>query len=336
MGQMCVPSTSVYNSIQTVFVGIICGALLCFFVVFIGVIILKKRQQKLNKKLAKDQLINDEYDQLEFIRQLDDLRPYAEYFLFMLNDTRKQIRKSYLTGDTTAAAKFYPIIRDLAKILILLNRPIELIDGPPHDWNRLLQWADRILAQYKSQQQTKEFIEFLQTSTSQSSSRIFNNEDARLVSDHTTFKSLFYSTPVVQNRKKILLPAIPADIIRDSNINQKCAKDIKNRSNQMQSDDITARKYIRPKNLRELNADDDHTYNNDKNISGSLISLQEFVNESRNEKNVSSKKHYSSNFDNDLENINSYQSKGSLQVVDDDLIEFKLGLRPQDEIITEL
>jgi len=334
MGQMCVQSTSVYNSIQTVFVGIICGAFLCFFVVFIGVIILKKRQQKLNKKLVKDQLINDEYDQLEFIRQLDDLRPYAEYFLFMLNDTRKQIRKSYLTGDTTAAAKFYPIIRDLAKILILLNRPIEMIDGPPHDWNRLLQWADRILAQYKSQQQTKEFIEFLQSSTSQSSSRIFNNEDTRLVSDHTTFKSLFYSTPVVQNRKKILIPAFPSDIIRESNIDQNCGKDIKNKSNHMKLDDITARKYIRPKNLQELNISD-HMYNDQKNISGSLISLQEFVNESQNEKNVN-KKHCSSNFDNDLENINSYQSKGSLQVVDDDLIEFKLGLRPQDEIITEL
>ena len=48
------------------------------------------------------------------------------------------------------------------------------------------------------------------------------------------------------------------------------------------------------------------------------------------------KKYYPSNFDSDLEHINSYQSKGSLQVVDDDLIEFKLGLRPQDEIITEL
>ncbi|CAG9807921.1 unnamed protein product [Chironomus riparius] len=330
MGQICVQST-VYNSIQTVLVGIICGAFLCVLVVFISAIILKKRQQKLHKKLIKDQLINDEFDQLEFIRQLDDLRPYSEYFLFMLNDTRKQIRKSYLSGDTTAAAKFYPIIRDLAKILILLNRQIEVIDGPPHDWNRLLQWADRILAQYKSQLQTKEFIEFLQSSSSHSSSRIFNNEDTRLVSDHTTFKSLFYSTPVVHNRKKIILPSIESDLTKNTNINQKLAKDVSYKSTQINFD-ISPRKYIHTENKQEL-SQSDHVHN-DKNKSGSLISLQDFVNESH--LKIVDKKHYPSNFESDLEHINSYQSKGSLQVVDDDLIEFKLGLRPQDEIITEL
>lgn len=317
MGQICVQS-SAFNSIQTVFVGIICGAFLCFFVVFIGVVILKKRQQKIHKKLLKDQLINEEYDQQEFIKQLDALRIYSEYFLFMLNDTRKQIRKSYLSGDTTAAAKFYPIIRDLAKILILLNRPIEVIDGPPHDWNRLLQWADRILAQYKSQHQTKDFIKFLQSPTSQSSLRIFNNEDTRLVSDHTTFKSLFYSTPVIQNRKKIEIPLDNrSDLTKNSNIN-----------NKLELYNNSSRKYIHPENLHELSK-------SDKNINESLISLQDFVNESQ-EEIVNKKKHSFSNFDNDLDHINSYQSKGSLQVVDDDLIEFKLGLRPQDEIITEL
>ncbi|XP_070503555.1 uncharacterized protein T48 [Chironomus tepperi] len=321
MGQICVQS-SISNSIQTVFVGIICGVFLCFFVVFICVVILKKRQQKLHKKLIKDQLINDECDQIEFIRQLDDLRPYSEYFLFMLNDTRKQIRNSFISGDKTAAAKFYPIIRDLAKILIILNRPIEVIDGPPHDWNRLLQWADRILVQYKSQQ-TKEFIEFLQSSTSQSSSRIFNNEDTRLVSDHSTFKSLFYSTPIVENRKKIVLPVIPSDSTKHSNNNQKCAKDVRYLSTQMQFDHFTSKKYICTENLQEFSQSD---YNHDKNICGSLITLQDFVNESQHK--IVNKKHYSSNFDN--------HSKGSLQVVDDDLIEFKLGLRPQDEIITEL
>lgn len=318
MGQICVQSSSAFNSIQTILVGIICGAFLCFFVVFVGVVILKKRQQKIHKKLIKDQLINEEYDQQEFIKQLDDLKPYGEYFLFMLNDTRKQIRKSYLSGDTTAAAKFYPIIRDLAKILILLNRPIEVIDGPPHDWNRLLQWADRILAQYKSQHQTKEFIKFLQSPTSQSSSRIFNNEDTRLVSDHTTFKSLFYSTPTVQSRKKI---GLPSDNLTDLTKNSKVKEKLEFYNN-------STRKYIHPENnLQELSK-------SDKNINESLISLQDFVNESQHE--IINKKYYSSNFDSNMEHINSYQSKGSLQVVDDDLIEFKLGLRPQDEIITEL
>lgn len=129
MGKVCYPS-SISSSIQTVFIGVVCGAVLCFAIVLVGVLMFKRKHQKLNKKSIKDQLIDEEYDRHEFIQQLDELRPHSEVFLHMLNDTRKQIRKLHVSGDNTASAKFYPIVRDLAKILILLNRPVELIDGP--------------------------------------------------------------------------------------------------------------------------------------------------------------------------------------------------------------
>lgn len=307
MGRICHQS-SFYNSMQTLIAGGICGAFLCFLFVFIGVLMFKRKQHKMNKKSIKDQLIDDEYDRHEFVRQLDELRPYAEYFLHILNDTRKQIRKSYVSGDKTVAAKYHPIVRDLAKILILLNRPVELIDGPPHDWSRLLQWADRILAQYKPQQQLTQLIEFLQSSASQSS-----QDDSRLTSQHTTFKSLFYSTPVVQNRKKIMSSTLPPTI----NLNSSLAAE---------ENDESIDKINSINQFKSFNSDD---------VRGSLISLQEFINESK-PRSANQPDESSNCYGDSFEHVKNYLSKGSLLLIEDELIEFKLRHRPQDEIITEL
>lgn len=302
MGRICFPATNVQGSIQTVLIGIVCGTFLCLFVILMGVIMLRKKQQKIHRKSAKDQLIDDEYDRHEFVRQLDELRPHAEHFLFMLNDTRKQIRKAYILGDTTASAKFYPIIRDLAKILILLNRPAELIDGPPHDWNRLLQWADRILSQYKPQQITQ-LIDILQSShppTESPGLLTSANDDARLVSKHTTFKSLFYSTPVIQTRKSFSSTLPPSMSLKSS------------------SDEIE----------NEIKINDE-----------SLISLRDFGGSSASIKSSASKKKrndqinaYGDTFD----HIKNYLSSASSLVIEDEFLEYRLGLRPQDEITTEL
>lgn len=198
MGRVCYPNLINSSMYSTVFVGIGCGAVLCFIIVFVGVMVVRRKQQKIQTKSIKSHLINDEYARHEFMRQLDELRPHAELFLHMLNDTRKQIRKSHISGDTMAASKYHPIIRDLAKILILINRPIELIEGPPHDWNRLYSWADKILTHYKPQQ-IIQLIEFLQNSPTHSSSDVV---DSRFANKNTsTFCSLFYSTPVVKTRK---------------------------------------------------------------------------------------------------------------------------------------
>lgn len=312
MGRVCQP-TNVSNSIQTVMIGVICGALLCFIIVLMGVMVFKRKHQKLNKKSIKDQLIDDEYDRHEFVRQLDDLRPHAECFLHMLNDTRKQIRKMHVSGDNTASAKFYPIVRDLAKILILLNRPVELIDGPPHDWNRLLLWADRILAQYKPQQITQ-LIEFLQAPTPSS---LNDDVDSRFTSKHTTFKSLFYSTPTTHNRKSFA-STLPPTVNNSLNV-----KDFSKRNSM--SDGSSDIKHL------------SLTCEGEKVTTTSLISLQDFDDASSTQTTTLRKKNRKKNpFGESFNHVKNYLSSGSLWMVEDEFIEFKLGSRPQDEITTEL
>jgi hypothetical protein len=341
MGRTCVPS-NVNNSIKTVMIGVACGALLCFIIVLM---VFRRKQQKMNRKSIKDQLIDDEYDRHEFLRQLDDLRPHAELFLFMLNDTRKQIRKSYISGDTTASAKFYPIVRDLAKILILLNRPVELIDGPPHDWNRLLLWADRILAQYKPQQQITQLIEFLQSPTSllpQPSPILDQDDDTRLVSKHTTFKSHFYSTPVVQNRRKFgnsatLPPSINLNASHHNNNNCRSKNDRNLSDSEEEDDDKHHHHHLSLPPAKIIN--EDESYEKGGGGGGSLISLQDFLSESNqsvSKQHLRNSHHHQSQYGDSFEHVKNYLSSGSLLVVEDELIEFKLGSRPQDEITTEL
>lgn len=294
MGRVCYP-TNVPNSIQTVVIGIICGAIICFVTVLVGVVMFKRKHHKLIEKSIKDHLIDEEYDRHDFIGQLEELKPHAECFLCMLNDTRKQIRMLHASGDNAASAKYYPIVRDLAKILLLLNRPVELIEGPPHDWNRLLLWADRILALYTPQKITQ-LIEFLQTPTP----LLLNTDvDSRL-------KSLFYSTPTTHNRKFCTSTLPVATEVGFS----------KTRSNGGGSD-------LRHESL-PLDAE---------NVaSSSLISIND-LDEKKIKKNL---KHKRNPFDESFQHVKKYLSSGSLWMVEDEFIEFKLGLRPQDEITTEL
>lgn len=332
MGRICFPTPNVHNLMQTTIIGIFCGALFCFLIILMGVVMFRRKHQKMHRKSAKDQLIDDEYDRHEFIRQLDELRPHAEYFLFMLNDTRKQIRKAYVTGDTTASARFYPIVRDLAKILILLNRPVELIDGPPHDWNRLLLWAERILSQYKpQQQQITQLIDILQSSTSQSptpastSSILNNDDDIRLVSKHTTFKSLFYSTPVAQTRKSFssgLSATLPPSMTLNSPSNINTHENISDKPSTPTQDE----------SLISL-----------QDFGGSMTSLKQQQHNSKvkfrnsqHEQQMSNNNNNATSYGESFDHVKNYLSSGSLLVVEDELIEFKLGLRPQDEITTEL
>lgn len=84
----------------------------------------------------------------------------------MLNDTRRQLRELHRAGDNNAIAAYKPVVRDLAKILLLLNRPQEKI-CLPDDWEHLFQWAEKTLKRYKrmsevSQPQVAQLINFLQ------------------------------------------------------------------------------------------------------------------------------------------------------------------------------
>lgn len=44
-----------------------------------------------------------------------------------------------------------PVLKDLSRILILLNRPEDNIGLPPADWETLLAWGERVLRRYKKQ-----------------------------------------------------------------------------------------------------------------------------------------------------------------------------------------
>jgi hypothetical protein len=180
MGRICYPVGLTGSTLATI-VGIVAGVILCLIFVVFSIAMVKRKKRR---KSLKESLIETRLDRDEFLKQLDELRPQSEYFLQMLNDTRRQIRKLHNSGDVSAAAAYHPVVRDLAKILILLNRPVQLnlISGPPHDWNRLLAWAELILDRYKPQ--LTQLIEFLQSPAVSNGA-----SDPRLVSSQlSTFK----------------------------------------------------------------------------------------------------------------------------------------------------
>lgn len=180
MGRICRPNGYSDPMLATI-VGLTLGAAFCLVLLVLAVVMIKRKQRQ---KFARNSLIDDSIEREDFLKQLEELRPNAEYFLAMLNDTRRQIRKLFLAGDHAGANSYRTIVRDLAKILILLNRPIELIAKPPHDWNRVYIWALRILDRYKPQM--TQLIDFLQTPSTTATI----NSDSRLgSSQYSTFKS---------------------------------------------------------------------------------------------------------------------------------------------------
>ncbi|XP_050422192.1 uncharacterized protein LOC126834367 isoform X2 [Adelges cooleyi] len=94
---------------------------------------------------------SDDCDRLEFFKQLDNLRPEAPVFLSMLNETRKQVRELQGPSRQHSAIQAYrPVLKDLSRILILLNKE-DCYINPPADWETLLAWGDRVLRRYKKQ-----------------------------------------------------------------------------------------------------------------------------------------------------------------------------------------
>ncbi|XP_059610785.1 uncharacterized protein LOC132257771 isoform X2 [Phlebotomus argentipes] len=174
MGQICRP-TGFASPVLEATVGILVGCLLCAGIIATTLYIIRRKRRR---KCLQEALIDDTIERAEFLKQLDELRPNAEYFLAMLNDTRRQIRKLHLAGDTTGATAYCQIVRDLAKILLLINKPADVLNGPPHDWSRLSSWAVRVLERYKPQ--IAQLIDFLQSPAA----------DPRLAAcQHHTFKS---------------------------------------------------------------------------------------------------------------------------------------------------
>ncbi|XP_053680810.1 uncharacterized protein LOC128731703 [Anopheles nili] len=304
MGRVCHP-VGMSGSFLAAIVGIVAGAILCVLLIVGALAVLRRRQKR---KKYRESFIDENIDRLEFLRQLDELRPQAEYFLQMLNDTRRQIRKLHLAGDSAGAATYHPVVRDLAKILILLNKPIELINAPPHDWQRLYVWAERVLDRYKPE--LAQLIEFLQQPSA---------SDPRLgSSDHSTFKASFQQQD----------HALGSDL--SPSLSQK------NERNLLQPELIQLQKH------RTL-----PTMQTTHHFLGSLISLHEFDERSSHTTDTSSNHHSTGGgiggggnnpFDDTFDHVRTYLSTSGMNDsslwLQDEF--FKLGFRPQDEITTEL
>ncbi|XP_030755267.1 uncharacterized protein LOC115881771 [Sitophilus oryzae] len=116
----------------------------------------------------------------------------------MLNDTRLQMRQLHQDGDSSAISAYEPVVRDLAKILLLLNRNIDSI-YMPDDWEHLFSWAEKALKRYKrmsdtSQPEVAQLIDFFQSSSDPEEPEY----SVRGSTTMSTFKP-FGSSPSLQN-----------------------------------------------------------------------------------------------------------------------------------------
>lgn len=141
-------------------------------------------------------------ERAEFLKQLATLRGEAGNFLEMLSETRNRFRR--LGGPDSATdtrAKAYrAVVRDLSRVLTLLNRREEHIVTVPGDWRRLLSWAARVLARYKRQKAAKEAgditaLEPLATGTLYQTRRQAQAERCRLVAQGGQCSAPFQDPP---------------------------------------------------------------------------------------------------------------------------------------------
>lgn len=170
MGRMCLPRGSflgLSNESLAVLTGILTGGLLCALIVGGAIVYVRHRQKTAQNIVETSSDLDDTPERRDFVKQLETLRPYAQNYLDMLNDTRRQVRELHQQGDTGAIGAYKPVIRDLAKILLLLNKPVDRA-AMPEDWEHLFNWAEKTLKRCKrlsevSQPQVAQLINFLQT-----------------------------------------------------------------------------------------------------------------------------------------------------------------------------
>lgn len=169
MGRICVQIGNILgisNDTLTILTGVLCGSLLCLILIGTAFVYVKYKRRNVQQTIDTGSELDDTPERRDFLKQIETIRPYAHTFLDMLNDTRRQMRELYNEGDNTALAAYRPVVRDLAKLLLLLNRPIERI-AIPDDWEHLYNWAEKTLKRYKrmsevSQPQVAQLINFLQ------------------------------------------------------------------------------------------------------------------------------------------------------------------------------
>lgn len=171
MGRICKETGYMFGltgSQVAILVGVVSGATICIFIILCGAIIVHRRKKKAAKII---QQFEDSAERREFLKHLATLRGDAHTFLAMLNDTRRQVRELYYSGNNGDGAvgiqAYRPVLRDLARILVLVNRRDDEIPIPPEDWQRLLSWAERLLRRYKrhSSPEVAQLVTFLQQPT---------------------------------------------------------------------------------------------------------------------------------------------------------------------------
>lgn len=194
MGRICKESMVVAGVPMSgqklaIFLGASIGTLVCLLMLVSGVIYLKYRRNKtLTDKARRSPTLghltgthrsqdSDDSERPEFLKQLAYLRPDAPVFLAMLNETRRQVRELRRPSRQNSAMQAYrPVLKDLSRILILLNRPEDRIGVPPADWETLLAWGERVLRRYKKQNpdQVAQLLGFTQLPVEDSDSPILD------------------------------------------------------------------------------------------------------------------------------------------------------------------
>uniref|UniRef100_A0A2S2Q487 Uncharacterized protein n=1 Tax=Sipha flava TaxID=143950 RepID=A0A2S2Q487_9HEMI len=180
MGRVCSLTDNIFfgsirlsGQVVAIAIGVVIGVLIVTTIlIIVGMVVKFKKCSNLRSKSRMSPSLgplnsgshrsqeSDDCDRLEFFKQLEKLRPEAPVFLSMLNETRKQVRE--LRGPTrqhSAIQAYRPVLKDLSRILILLNKE-DCFLNPPTDWEILLAWGDRVLRRYKKQHPIMVYILF--------------------------------------------------------------------------------------------------------------------------------------------------------------------------------
>ncbi|KAI5698767.1 hypothetical protein M8J76_001675 [Diaphorina citri] len=153
----------------SVIAGICTGTCISIIVLIVLVVYLHMKKSQSNRSLCKESNSTDSFrshslyysDRPEFLKNVSSLRSQAPVFLSMLNETRRQIRdlrsNQKPPRQLSALQAYRPVLRDLSRILILLNRSPSCIQStvPPADWETLFAWGERVLSRYKTQNPLK-------------------------------------------------------------------------------------------------------------------------------------------------------------------------------------
>ncbi|XP_034249088.1 uncharacterized protein LOC117649972 isoform X3 [Thrips palmi] len=172
MGRVCAEGSLLLSALAlsgsklSIVVGVLCGAAICVLLLVLAGLLLrlrrsrssrhwKQEEQHLSAGSAQSTISRhshgDAAERGEFLKHVWTLRPEAPVFLAMLNDTRRQVRSLLQAHSSkhSAVQAYRPVLKDLSRILILLNRRDDSITYPPDDWRTLLGWAERVLRRYK-------------------------------------------------------------------------------------------------------------------------------------------------------------------------------------------